>query len=152
MTRAPSLLAASAAGLACNRVRRLSNSELAEDERQRAEVRKGGLKQVESDKGRDPKPIRAVVSSQEKTDQDECAGKAAYDNFHLHNDWFQKSDLVEIVSREPFCGFSISGWTFTIRLLVGENRGLLPIGLRRVTKVRLYFPYPIGKQLGRVVI
>jgi hypothetical protein len=62
-----------------------SDSELAQDNFQRAEARKRGLQQIEPYKGREPEPIRAVVASQEKTGQDASAGKAANDHFHFHN-------------------------------------------------------------------
>lgn len=62
----------------------ISHAELAEDNFQRTEIGERGLEEIETDKGREPKPISALIISQQQAGQDERAGKSANNCLHFH--------------------------------------------------------------------
>jgi hypothetical protein len=78
------LLAGATAGLAglVTGTTPRSDAQLAEDDFQRAKTSEGGLKQIKSNKSREPKPIKTMVTRQQKADQDETSGESANNHFH----------------------------------------------------------------------
>jgi hypothetical protein len=55
-----------------------------QDHFQRAEVGERGLQQIETDKRREPEPIRAVIVRKHQAQEDEQTGEPADDHVHFH--------------------------------------------------------------------
>src|SRR5258708_3871868 len=64
-----------------------SHTHFLQNHLQRAKVRKRRLKQVETNKCGEPKPIRAMVMRQQKAGDDEHSGEPADEQMHFHFVW-----------------------------------------------------------------
>ncbi len=72
-----------ALGLGCAAAR--AHARLSQEDFQGTKVRKGGLQQIHADKSREPKPVRTMIVSQQKADQNESPGESADDHFHWYS-------------------------------------------------------------------